>query len=148
MIKTQTTTIGGVRYTVQQLPVTRALRLSAKLGGILAPALAKASKSVAGTNLDNIAGLDISLLGDALETLMMKMTPDELEFCTKELLYVLEKDGKDISRSFDTEFCGELLTVFKLLRFAFEVNFGDFFDAARGWQAKLRAVPAPSSSQA
>lgn len=142
MIKTQSTNIGGVKYTVQQLPVTRALRLSAKLGGIIAPALAKASKSVSGMSLESLGGLDVALFGDAIETFMTKMSPDELEFCTKELLYVLEKDGKDISRSFDTEFCGELMTVFKLLRFAFEVNFGDFFDAARSWQTKLRAVPA------
>lgn len=33
---------------------------------------------------------------------------------------------------FDTEFQGKLLTVFKIAAFAIEVNYGDFFEAAKG----------------
>lgn len=142
MIKTQSVVIDGDTYELTQLPAMRAMKLFARIGGVLGPALAQAAPAA---SAKGVLGMDIGLLGGAIESLAAKLTPEELEVITKDLLWSLRKNGKDCTGSFDVEMQGKIMTVFALLRFAFEVNYGDFTDALRRLRPNPPAVvPAPS----
>jgi hypothetical protein len=75
----------------------------------LAAALAASLRSVKGADVSNLIR---ALLVPCLVTINGITTP--------------------VLPVFDTEFQGKLLTVFKLTAFAIEVNYGDFFAAAKG----------------
>ena len=144
MLKTESANIDGSTYEVTQLTPRRAMRLSVRIGKVLGPALAKASGAAkAGGDTD------ISAFGDAVATLFDSLTPDELEFVSDELLYSLtrETDGKKLSASgakFDLVMAGEsVMTIYKILRFAFEVNYGNFTSAL---VARFQAAMAKDSS--
>jgi hypothetical protein len=148
MLKSQTCTIDGSEYTVQQLPAMKAQRLFVKIAGILSPAVSRLAN---GRKITSIADLNLSVVGDALGVLGDRLTPDEYENIVRQLLYSVTRkdlDGKlqDISKSFDIEFAGEMVTVLKLVRFAFEVNYGDFFSVGRllAKFAPTLAEPSPS----
>lgn len=132
MLKSESRIIDGAEYTVQQMPAMMAVRMSARLSSIFAPALAKAAGAAQG-KVSSLLEVDISSLAGALETLMARINEDELADITKKLLHVLRRDGIDITKSFDVAMAGQVMTIFKLLHFAFEVNYGDFSGALAAW---------------
>lgn len=101
MLKTDSIVIDGATYTVQQLPCMRGLKLFARVSGALGPSLAKGAAAAQGMKLAGLLDVDVSQLGGAIEALAEKVTESEIEHITKELLYVLQKDGKDITKTFD-----------------------------------------------
>jgi hypothetical protein len=145
MLKTREKIIDGNTFAVTQLPAMRALRLFSRIGRSLGPALgqlaAAAGKGAGSMKLDEF---DMSTVGEAIAVLFDRLTPDELETLTKELLESARIDGRELMREFDIAMQGRVGTVFKLLMFSFEVNYGDFFGAARGLVAQ--AKPAGSNS--
>lgn len=145
MLKTETTVIDGEEYTLSQLPAMRSLKLFSKLAGILGPALAKAG-GLAGTD----GSADLGALAELVGMLAAKLPGEELEAITNDLLWNLRRGTLDVApkKGFDLAFAGKATTVFKLLRWAFEVNYGDFFAAGRDLIAQAQTRPAQSSSKA
>lgn len=119
--------IGGITFAVTPLPGKKALRMQPRLARIFAPALAQAGEDV----------------GAALDSLFSRLTPDEYEAITSELLYNTTADGVPLFNAggcFDTLFTGRSELVPQLLKFAIEeVNFAGFFDAFGGMLQKLAA---------
>jgi hypothetical protein len=137
-IKTETRIIDGSQYLLAQMDAKRAFKLIPRIGHVIGPVLGKAGTLKGG----NLSDVDVSVLGDIVGLLFERLTPEELEFITGEMLYSLRRDGRDASATgarFGQEMAGEVVTVFKLLRWAFELNYGDFFAVA---PALLKAVPA------
>lgn len=124
--------IGGVTFAVTPLPGKKALRMQPRLARIFAPALAQAGEDI----------------GAALDSLFLRLTPDEYEAITQELLYNATADGVPLFNAggcFDALFTGRSELVPQLLRFAIEeVNFAGFFDAFGGMLKRLAAgAPKP-----
>ena len=132
MLKSESRQFDDLVVTVQQLPAMRGVLLSRKLARIAAPAIG-ALKSV---SLD----ADVSVLGDALVQVLEQLSEKDLEELIKTLLETatVEVDGKiaPLRPVFDMVFAGKVLTVFKVLAFAIEVNFLDFFGPLRAMSAR------------
>lgn len=145
MLETQTKTIDGHKFTVTQLPAMRGLRMFRRLGSAVAPAIARAVESAK-------AGGDLELASaaSAVDLLFSKLTEDELEAITRELLSQSTMDDMALFPSqFDLKLSGRIETVLKLLAFAVEVNYRGFFDALRGvltLRPPRAPTPPPSTS--
>lgn len=133
----QEVSIDGVDYQITPLPAMRALRLKPRLLAVLGPTIAQVRR----VSLEQIQrDKDLSMIGEAITAFAGRMTPDELELLVKELLYSLRK-RTDPSKpflpcgpgdTFNNEFAGRTATVYRLIGFAFEVNYRDFFSAVSG----------------
>jgi hypothetical protein len=137
--------IDGHRYAVTQLPAMRALRLLNRLGRVAGPALA--------TLVDGGAAAP-GALGLAAEGLFERLPDEELEAIVKELLASARADGKELLPQFDLHFQGCMSTLFRVLSFALEANYGGFFAdlvaAGRAMQGSRSAAsstsPGPSGA--
>ena len=137
MIETKEKEIGGMRFTVSQLPAMRALKTLNRIGRILGPAFAKASGASKGGDL---GGTEIAAFADAIHILFDKLTDEELEGLTRALLDTATVDGKLLMPQFDTVMSGKVEVILQLLKFAFEVNYGNFFNAVRGLVSQAPAA--------
>ena len=143
MIATQEKTIDGLRFAVTQLPAMKAFRTLNRIGRALGPALAKGLGALKG----KLGDASVEALGGAATELFARLSDDELEALTRELLTFCTVDGKPLMPQFDLVMQGRMGTLLKLLRFAFEVNYGDFFAGARGLAAQAMAAnPSAGSS--
>jgi hypothetical protein len=139
------TTSKAATYSVTQLPAFRGLKMLARLTRTVGPALAKLA------NAEQGGEIDLSSLGDAVGALCEKLTDAEIDGITRELLFSSTVDEQPLLAQFDSHFAGKPELALQVLAFAVEVNFGGFFDAARGALAARKtpdkkAVPAASGS--
>lgn len=140
MVETKTRSIDGMTFGVTQLPAIRGLRLFNRLGRVLAPALARAAGSQAGGEVD------LGGLAGALDLLFSKLSDDELEGITRELLWNATVEGRPLLQEMDATLGGKVGTLLKLVGFAVEVNYGGFFAALRGLVPALVRKAAPRST--
>lgn len=126
--------IEGSLYKVGQLPVDRALKLKHRIFKIAGPTL----KSVGDAFGEGAA--DLGSLGDAVMKLTETSSGDDFVEMVNELLHNASRDGKDLAgKKWTIAFGGEMMVLYKVVMFAIEVNFGDFFDAGRSLIARLAA---------
>lgn len=141
--------IDGYTFELSPLPAWSALELSASIMKVGAPLIAAAAASGKNAALEQ--------LGPALTQALTALPPPELVALSKRLLapcVVTLPSGQraELLRIMDLEFQGKTLTVFKVLGFALEVNYRDFFDGLQklggALTAKLKAagIVPPSSS--
>jgi hypothetical protein len=129
--KTRSIQLNGHTFNVTQLPAMRALKLFQRLGKTAGPALAHGLASAA--TMVNDEEPDLSGLAVAVGMLFDRLSESEVEGLTRELLASATYDGSSMVMSnFDALFQGELPSLFKLLAFALEVNFGNFKDVLTG----------------
>lgn len=121
MYQTLEKTINGSTYSLTQLPARRALKLKARLLKVFGPSLAQmvfASKDA--FDQDNVVKA-MSLLVDHIDDATF-------ERLTVELLQGVRKQGIELTDSvIDSEFAGDLGTLFLVLWFVLEANYGSFF---------------------
>lgn len=139
MLKTDTCVINGATYSITQLPAMRGMRLFARVARFLGPALGKL-----GVSGQKAGGVSEEVLGAAVEALFERLAPDEFEAVLTEFFWSLKRDGRDVApkasgSQFDLEMAGQLVTILQLVKFAFEVNFGNFTAAAA---VKMAVLPA------
>src|SRR5258708_2424843 len=125
--------IDGFKFTVQQLTAMKSLRMLNRLGRIVGPALGKAGGAAQG----GFENLNVKDLGDAVGTLFERLSDDELESITRELLSgatVTMSNGQNglLMPQFDLVLQGRPETILKLLKFALEVNYQNFFRGFAG----------------
>lgn len=139
MLKKEIKIIDGETFELTQMMATASLRLLPRLGAAMGPALSKLS-----ITSKDIGHLDLTMAGEAIAALTQKLTSDELDYIVQQLLYSLAVNGKPCEpgpgKAFDIIFAGRTLLVFKLLKFALEVNYGDFFAAAGSLAVQSPAV--------
>jgi hypothetical protein len=141
MVTTQEKVIDGMHFAITQLPGMKGLRMSQRLGRILGPALAKGLSGMGSVSLDRLteSAVNMETIGEAVAILFDRLSENELEAITRELFASATVDGKPLMAAFDLVMQGKTLTVYKALLFAFEVNFGSFFDELRGLAVKQLA---------
>lgn len=143
MIVTQTKNIDGHDFTVTQLPGFRSMRMLNRLMRVLGPGLAKLAGEVQNAqrklpklrSVDQLLNVDVSAFGEGLTELFAKLSDDELESITRALLEGTRVKSATITKGqdiellpvFDVVMQGRVWTSLKLLVFAVEVNYGDFF---------------------
>ena len=119
--------IDGLRFKTKQLPAMRAFKLMARLVKAIGPAIGALAKLDPSTRVDAVT----SELAGAFSTL----DDQEAERLVPEILInttVLTEDARGLSEKsltkerIDEVFTGRLMTMFKVLGFALEVNYGDF----------------------
>lgn len=152
MLRQDTRVIDGVTYKLTQMQAMRALKLLPRLGSILGPVFSKFKEidvkalKTQGLNAD----INPAIVGDAIIALTEKLTENELEAMVKDLLYSLIRDDVPCdpgpTSPFQLLMAGQTLTIFKLLRFALELNYGDFFGVA-GRATNVLLHPAVLSSK-
>lgn len=137
---TQTREIDGVEYSLKPLTGRRCTRMWYKLSAILASTTGELFEN--GLDVESLEEADIDLSA-AVEKLLVLLPENEFEAVRKELFSSLvgRTDGKQIQLGqdvvFDAHMGGKVFTVLKIMRFALEVNFGDFLSAAREPLEKL-----------
>lgn len=140
-------TIDGVTIMVTQLPAMKAMRFFREVVDTFGPAL---------TSLGDLSDLDnteLSVFKPVIENLMANMSEDKLEDMTRVLLgdCLVLYEGKFLNLFgnagiFDMVFQGKVFTVFKFLRYALEVNYGDFIEGFAS-SSPLAALGSQSESQ-
>lgn len=130
MIQTKEKTIDGKLIAVTQFPARHGFKIKARLAKLLGPALASAAAAVQGGNKGSLleADVDIAALGAAVSTLVASLDSDSTLDLVMGMLTSTRMDGKEVTDSvFDMEFAGNYATLYKVLAFVVEVNYGDFF---------------------
>lgn len=155
--QTETREIDGLTVTSTPLPARRANRLLTRLGALIAPL----GDLIAGaqTGANSFADVDLQGLGAALGGALSQVQGDAADAMITQTLVATTVivDGRRVDLSsgeaIDVVFQGRLGTMYKVLGFALEVNFRDFFDVARsriaealGAAARVRASASPSDS--
>jgi len=126
--------INNVRYICEMMPATLSTKTLIELTDVLGrPLLVSLSKGVS-----TDGGLDELEIDDLAEVstrlLFEKLTPDNTDRIVKSVLCGVKAEGVgDMSDSkiFDSHFRGEIMHMFRVFAWALEVNYRDFFAAAR-----------------
>lgn len=135
-------TIGGRLYLVGMLPAFQGLDLLEQLSVIAGPALGALAKNGASGKVDFESGairLFSALGGGKLRTITAAL----LASTCVEMAPGKEPRVLDV---FDVLYAGNLSEVFKVMAFALEVNFADFFGAAKEVFAEFLAAKESESS--
>ena len=141
-LQTMDKMIGGRLYRVAQLPAFQALDLLEQLTVLAGPALGALVKNGMKGQVDFESGavrLFSSLGGGKLRALASGL----LASTTVELSPGKSPRMLDV---FDVEYAGRLSEVFQVLAFALEVQFADFFDAAKDLLGEFLAAQASASN--
>ena len=132
MVESRSKEIDGQNYTVTQMPARKALKLTHRLGKALGPAFSH----LAAGHKDGV-NLDFSEVGRAIESLFAALSEEDLDIIVKELLnsatVTTEKGIQPVLPQIDILLAGRMDTMFKLIGFALEVNYGSFLDVAKRW---------------
>lgn len=135
--KTETRTIDGMTFELSQLDGWTGLRMSARLGRLLGPAIAgvlTSAKKLESGETD----IPPESIGRALALLFEQLTPSELESLTRDLLqgavYEHPKGRVPLLEVYSEVMRGKLGTAMALVRWSIEFN--GFFDLARGLLGK------------
>lgn len=129
----QTRTIDGHVYEVFALPAWTAVEVFHALTKALAPAVAGVA-AAEGSN-------GVAALTGSLERMVAQLPAPELVRLSKLLLtgarVVVNGQSAEVNAISDVHFQGRVLALFKVVAFAVEVNFPDFFAAFRGVAGRL-----------
>lgn len=138
----ETREIDGITFTVTQMPAMKAVTLLTFIGKRLGPALARAVSSAQQALGANMTQEDVVVVAEGVGGLLNALEESDAERLLRDMVFdktVMQFDGKGahVKRdTFDALFQGKVGTVYKLIAFAFEVNYADFLDALR---TKVRA---------
>lgn len=126
----QETMINGRRFTVTQLPGTKAFHFCNRVGQLIGPALARATGAFSG-DVTGIGDIDVSKLEPALLDLASRLEPSLVDELMWQALEGATVDGQPLdSRLFDSVFQGAPMAAWRLFAFALKVQLADFFGAS------------------
>lgn len=125
MQHTQERVIDNVKYTTTQFPATKGIKMMHRLGKFISNPIAKLAGMVKPGSKALDSEVSAEVLGQAVQAFFESCDEATLELTVKELLTSTTRDGRPIV--FDSDFCGQMGHLFKVLAFILEVNFKDFF---------------------
>ena len=136
MIDSKEIDLNGNKYTVTQMTARNAIKMQARLMRLLGPAASAIFVA---------AAKDLKTADDAIPTaityLVQQLDEKTFENLVMDLMHGVRKNNYEMSpQSIDVEFSGDLNTLFLLLKFILEVNFGDFFSEGGIFKSLMPAV--------
>lgn len=139
----QARTIEGQLYGIRAMPAKSGLILGAKIGRLLGPFLAKlADPEVAKSPVSS------PVFAEALESLFERLDESDLGAMADRLLGYVEREGTPIAATWNVDYAGKLGTLFQVLKFSIEAQFGGFLSgSAVNAAAESKAVPASRSGK-
>jgi hypothetical protein len=147
MLQQQEVELDGLKFTLQQPPAMRAMRLWARLAGLLAKPVAAALPSAKGAK--TASDIDLAQLGPALEQLFAKLSPEEMEILLRELfatvfLHVTNNTNGNtmpvpLLPQFDTAMQGRPFTALKLAVECVRFYYSDFLGGLQGLAGQVVA---------
>jgi hypothetical protein len=138
MIASFERSFGDITVRVVQLPAMKALRLYPRLAKVLGSALRE-------LKLDGKLGdISVEIAGKMLESFGANVSPDELENLVQTLLgeasvtYPVEEGQRtgEFSKVASLAFAGQTMTLMRVVLFALEVNFADFWRSLPALQGR------------
>ena len=123
-VETKDKVIDGKKITVTQFPGRKALFYKVKLIKLFGSSIGAMLAQAKGLT----AQIDMSVFAAAMDKLATTIDEGEFTRFVLELLQLTRVDNVPITEaSFDMEFAGNLLFMYKILWFTLEVNYGSFF---------------------
>ena len=118
--------IDGFKVVVNQYSATEGFKILTKLTKMLGPSIAKATGGLTGSSLMDMEIAD-GAIGGAIDSLVMQLDPDSnLQLILRLLASTTVDNQPIVKESFDLLFQGKIFSVFKIIKFALEVNYKDF----------------------
>lgn len=138
-------TIGKDVFEIGPMPALRSFTLQARI----APALAEVAGALARTGGSvDLGAVDVEALAPAVGRFFSKLPEPELEVVVRALLSNAKMNGLPLFTGagdpVDALLAGRVLDVWKLLWFALQENYPDFFGALGGLSAAAKAEARPS----
>ena len=127
MIKTEEKKIDDMEVAVTQFPARFGFKMQARLLKVFGPVI---GKMLGGADLKKGADADVNLdkLSEAIELLFKSMDEDGAMKLIMDLLQSTRINGQEVNdSSFDSIFPGKYSTLFKIVGYVLEVNYGSFF---------------------
>ena len=127
MIKTEEKKIDDMEVAVTQFPARFGFKMQARLLKVFGPVI---GKMLGGADLKKGADADVNLdkLSEAIELLFKSMDEDRAMKLIMDLLQSTRINGQEVNDgSFDSIFPGKYSTLFKIVGYVLEVNYGSFF---------------------
>jgi tail assembly chaperone len=153
MQASQTREIDGMTFEVSQLDVKVSRAVFVRLTKLLGPALGELGKAISAAGSTSILDLDHTAVLPAMAQLVACMSEEELEFLVQAFMkkskFTPPEGTGQLIPLVDIAFTGRLLTMFKWLAFAIEVNYADFFAVFKTIKlptSRSEKTPSPSSS--
>jgi hypothetical protein len=132
MYETKETEIDKFKVKVTQWPARKAFKQKLKLIKIFGPSLAEifsGYKSRKSDSQEESSEIDMSKVGLAIRMLFEKLNEDEMLSLILELFSSTRINDRELTESeFDMIFAGKIFSVYKIIGFVLEVNFGSFFE--------------------
>ena len=123
-VETRDKVIDGKKITVTQFPGRKALFYKVKLIKLFGSSIGAMLAQAKGLT----AQVDMSVFAAAMDKLATTVDEGEFTRFVLELLQLTRIENVPITEaSFDMEFAGNLLSMYKILWFTLEVNYGSFF---------------------
>jgi hypothetical protein len=149
-VKTVDVSVDGFRYRVTQLTGFAGFRMSNRLLRLMVDALPAVAKMAGGAKLSALLDQELDTLLPAVGAIIAKLTADEQEEITRELLapvvVVLSGKQEPVLDVFDIHFQGRIASAYKLVFQTIKVNFGNF-GVARDANGAARQTQTPASSE-
>lgn len=137
----QIRTIDGETYGVRAFPAKTGMLTGIKLGKLLGPFLA----ALPGMAKESTNSPEFS---KALESLFERMEDDDVVALVDKLLSYTEREGKPLGATWNVDYAGKLGTLFKIIKFAVEAQFGSFLQGfAKTAEAEPKAAQASRSGK-
>lgn len=136
----QKKTIDGHEVTIAPLGARVASKMLARLIRLAGPALGQILGGVRAAAEDDDA---LVMLAQGVSHLAGQVTDAEHDAVVDGLLAGAVLDGKGLLQVMEIALQGKVLTLYKIVAFAIQVNYPDFFAA---WSARAAAAPAGSPS--
>ncbi|NJR73239.1 MAG: hypothetical protein HC773_05205 [Scytonema sp. CRU_2_7] len=144
MIEAKSKVIDDLDITVQAWPARKAWKMQISLGKVFGPSLkdigraidgnanqdSKKIKSKSKVEIDDVSQpeIDLSALGEAFANLFEKLSEDTAEEILLKCLSGVRVGKSELTaETFDLLFMGKIGTIYKVLAFVMEVNFGLLF---------------------
>ncbi len=138
MIEPHKKMIDGFEIQLSPLPALQGARVLHRLGKCVTPVIGSAMGLIRGEKVD-ISSLDISSLGGAFTSFFQTCTEADLMYFIDQLLSTAIVDNQRLKDVVDVKFQARLFTLFKVLFYAVEINYSDFFKGLRDKSAEKQA---------
>lgn len=125
--------VDGVRYTTSSYPADAGMRLLAKLTKVIAEPIGYFA------NQNPTAVVDTGMIGNALKALANNIDPDDLISLMHEILIGTQIKADNVIREIiiDTDFSGNLDSLFEVVFYVLKFQFGNVFQKVAGKFALL-----------
>jgi hypothetical protein len=147
MLEPSTKNIDGLTIVISPLPARQGLRVLHRLGKSISPSVSRMIGLARGGMEIDLSELDVVSLSQALSNFFETCSEKDLDYFIDQLLDAAIVNNQRLLDVVNTVFQAKVLTLLKVLVFAVEVNYQDFFGGLRDQFAKQQAKKPASTSK-